>query len=37
MQGIGGGMWFTLVTLTTVGYGDKHPSRTGRMITSSGW
>ena len=36
MPGIGNGMWFALVTLTTVGYGDKAPvTRSGRAITSA--
>ena len=35
LAGISSGMWFALVTLTTVGYGDKAPvTRLGRTITS---
>jgi polar amino acid transport system substrate-binding protein len=34
IQGIGSGFWFSAVTMTTVGYGDKHPKTTGGRIVS---
>lgn len=35
IRGVGNGMWFALVTLTTVGYGDKTPvTKTGKAISS---
>ncbi len=34
IQGIGSGFWFSAVTMTTVGYGDKHPITTGGRIVS---
>ena len=34
-RGVGSGMWFSLVTLTTVGYGDKAPvTKAGKFIAS---
>lgn len=33
-QGIGSGFWFSAVTMTTVGYGDKHPITWGGRIVA---
>ena len=37
LQGIGSGFWFSAVTMTTVGYGDKHPKTAGGRIVSLIW
>ena len=34
IQGIGSGFWFAAVTMTAVGYGDKHPKTIGGRISS---
>jgi polar amino acid transport system substrate-binding protein len=37
IQGIASGFWFSGVTMTTVGYGDKHPKTIGGRIVSLIW
>jgi len=37
VKGIGHGIWWSLVTLTTVGYGDKAPKTLGGRITAFIW
>lgn len=37
LSGIGNGMWFSLVTLTTVGYGDRAPVTTPGRIIAGAW
>lgn len=37
VRGIASGLWWSAVTLTTVGYGDKVPKTTGGRIVGLGW
>ncbi len=37
IQGVGSGFWFSAVTMTTVGYGDKLPKTLGGRIVSLIW
>ena len=34
IKGIGSGFWFAAVTMTAVGYGDKHPKTIGGRVTA---
>ena len=36
-EGIASGFWFSAVTMTTVGYGDKHPKTLGGRIVALFW
>lgn len=37
LEGIGSGLWFSAVTMTTVGYGDKAPRTFGGRAVSFAW
>ena len=37
IEGIGSGFWFSAVTMTTVGYGDKHPKTLGGRLVALFW
>jgi polar amino acid transport system substrate-binding protein len=37
LHGVGNGMWFSLVTLTTVGYGDRAPATPAGRVIASTW
>ncbi|MFZ0052316.1 MAG: ion channel, partial [Desulfobaccales bacterium] len=37
IQGVGSGFWFSAVTMTTIGYGDKLPKTMGGRIVSLIW
>ena len=37
VEGIASGFWFSAVTMTTVGYGDKHPKTLGGRLVALFW